>query len=105
MRSGKMKNVQVIDGALNCTYDVFSVTLEDFLRVFPGPGQDIEFVEELFRREGKAAQELFQRLSALRVDKKNIHGIHGTLFCGLEEKRRFYPTKREAEMTTGLEDD
>jgi hypothetical protein len=35
------------------------------------------------------------------VDKKSVAGIHGTLFCGLEIKKRYYPSKREAEMTTG----
>jgi hypothetical protein len=36
------------------------------------------------------------------VPKPTAGGIHGTHFCGLPERRRFYPTKREAEMITGL---
>ena len=40
---------------------------------------------------------------ASRVDKNAIQGIDGTLFYGLEVKKRFYPTKREAEMVTGLQ--
>jgi hypothetical protein len=32
------------------------------------------------------------------VEKKNVRGIHGTLFYQLELKREFYPTKKEEEM-------
>jgi hypothetical protein len=101
-RGENMKVVQVIDGALNCAYDVFEVTAAHFGRIFPGPGQDVEFVEDFFEREGEAAQAIFQALSSSRVDKKSVKGIQGTLFCGLEQKRRFYPTKREGEMVTGI---
>jgi len=85
-----------------CAYDIFSVTHETFARLFPEPDQDIEFVEDFFAREGDAAQAIFQSLFTSRVDKKDARGIHGTLFCGLEEKRQFYPTKREREMVAGL---
>ncbi len=30
-----MKNIQVIDGALNCVYDIFPLTDEDFSVIFP----------------------------------------------------------------------
>ncbi len=42
-----MKNIQVIDGAINCAYDVYVATGEDFLLLFPGSGQDIQFIEFL----------------------------------------------------------
>ena len=45
-----MKNVQVIDGADNCTYDIYQFTDEEFAVVFPGDGQDVEFAEELYDR-------------------------------------------------------
>ena len=95
--------VQIIDGALNCTYDIFAINAADFARIFPESGQDIEFIEEFFEREGEAAQKIFANLSSSRVDKKTVRGIHGTLFCGLGYKKRFYPTKRESEMVVGLE--
>ena len=38
-----MKNIQVIDGANNCSYDIFAVTDDEFKILFPDPGQDIEF--------------------------------------------------------------
>ena len=76
---------------------------DDFALLFPGNGQDVEFAEDFFARAGDAGKAVWDRLWTSRADKKSIHGIHGTLFCGLEVKKRFYPAKRESEMTTGLD--
>ncbi len=38
----------------------------------------------------------------MRVPKPEVVGIHGTLFFGLEVKKRFYLTRREDEMVCGL---
>lgn len=92
------KNIQVIDGARNCTYDIFSVSGEYFHLLFPDDNQDVEFSEDFFERCGEQAQSVWDRIWACRVDKKSAVGIHGTLFCGLQEKKQFYPTKRESEM-------
>ena len=102
-RSDEMKNIQIIDGALNCSYEIFASSDEDFNQFFPMTQQDVEFSDDFFVRLGPAAQEIWDRLWRSRVDKKSVNGIHGTLFCGLDEKKRFYPTKRESEMTTGLD--
>lgn len=100
------KNVQVIDGALNCTYDTFSVSNADFKLIFPSPGQDVEFSEDFFKRLGKkAAQPVWDRIWKHRVDKKTVNGIHGTLFCDLQAKKKYYPTKRDSEMVTGIDSD
>jgi hypothetical protein len=32
------------------------------------------------------------------VDKNSVVGIHGTLFYGMPQKKKYYPTKRESEM-------
>jgi hypothetical protein len=95
------KNIQIIDSALNATYEIFAITDEDFATLFPAEGQDVEFADDFFERAGAAAQRVWDRLWATRVDKKQVHGVHGTLFCGLDVKKRFYPTKRESEMITG----
>ncbi len=34
----KTKNIQVIDGAVNCTYPIYSVTEEEFRVLFPENG-------------------------------------------------------------------
>ena len=97
------KNIQVIDGADNCTYDIFAASAEDFAQIFPD-GQDVEFAEDFWKRVGKAvAAPICDRLWASRLDKKTVKGIHGTLFYQLRRvKKRFYPTRREAEMVTGF---
>jgi hypothetical protein len=42
-----MKNIQVIDGAMNAAYAIFAVTDEEFSALFPGEGQDVEFIEDV----------------------------------------------------------
>jgi hypothetical protein len=44
-----MKNIQVIDSALNCVYDIFAATDEEFALIFP-PGEDVAFIDELLAR-------------------------------------------------------
>jgi hypothetical protein len=92
-----MKNIQVIDGAANCSYSVFAASDEDFDLIFPN-GQDIEFADDLFLRLGnELAEAITGRLWDKPVEKKEVRGIHGTLFYQLEHKKKFYPTKKGAE--------
>ncbi|HTO07360.1 MAG TPA: hypothetical protein VMR86_09930 [Myxococcota bacterium] len=99
-----MKNVQVIDDARNCSYDIFSATDEDFYALFPAQGQDIEFIDDFIERVGDPrAKDICDRLWSVRADKKGVTGIQGTLFYGLEYKKKYYPTKREREMVVSLE--
>jgi len=99
-----VKNIQVIDGARNCTYAIFAANDEDFALIFPGAGQDVEFVEDFIGRVGKdLADTVCERLWQVRVDKKAVQGIDGTLFYGLEYKKSYYPSKRESEMIVSLE--
>ena len=53
-KDGSMKNVQVIDGASNCTYPVYAFTPEEFATLFPAPGQDVEFIEDIQNRRAPA---------------------------------------------------
>ncbi|MEM6414375.1 MAG: hypothetical protein AAF720_06930 [Pseudomonadota bacterium] len=99
-----MKNIQVIDGADNCAYDVYKVSDEDFKVIFPGEGQDIEFADDLFNRlTEEETNDLTSRLWLNLLDKPDVDGIHGTLFYELEFKKKFYPTKRDSEMTVDFE--
>jgi hypothetical protein len=40
-----MKKLQVIEGALNCTFSIFTVADEDFSRLFQEPGQEISLLK------------------------------------------------------------
>lgn len=92
-----MKNIQVIDGAENCAYDVFAASDEAFAMIF-APGTDIAFIEDVVQRDD--ANQVMEALESIwpnRVAKTQVHGIHGTLFYGLLEKRQYYPTLRDEE--------
>ena len=87
-----MKNVQIIDGADNCTFSVFQATDEEFAWLFPEPGQDIQFAEDVVVPAGRTLAELWGR----PIRKADVVGIHGTLFYEFEKKRRHFPaSKRE----------
>lgn len=93
-----MKNIQVIDGAVNCVYDIFAATDEEFALIFP-VGQDIAFIDEVYERVSDDAtlNRALEALWARRVVKAQAMGIHGQLFYELQEKKVFYPTRRDEE--------
>ena len=90
-----MKNIQIIDGAQNCVYDIFSATDEEFALIFP-EGTDIAFIDEVYAREdAKLLDATFSNIWNRRTKKKDALGIHGTIFYELEEKKVYYPTRRD----------
>ena len=97
-----MKNIQVIDGAMNCSYDIFSVAEEEFNILFPEAGQDIEFIEDVIERVGDDERlgRVMRNVWARPVKKPDVIGIHGTLFYELSWKKEFYPTKKSSEIRT-----
>jgi hypothetical protein len=95
-----MKNIQVIDGAINCAYDVYAATEEDFLSIFPASGQDIQFIEDI--KDQESVTQALSRLWQKRLAKSEIRGIHGTLFYELPAKKQFYPNKQDNDITVGL---
>jgi len=60
--AGQFMNVQVIDAAVNCVYDVFAATPEEF-RVIFAPGTDFAFIDEVCERHDAGDLEaVFSRL-------------------------------------------
>jgi hypothetical protein len=98
-----MKNIQIIDGADNATYSIFQATDPEFETIFPGPGQDLEIVEDFVGRVGES--EASRTLSGLwerPIHKRHALGIHGTLYYYYCEKRGHLPaSKREIDRTSG----
>lgn len=93
----RMKNIQIIDGALNAVYDIFTATDEEFALIFPN-GQDIAFIGEVLARgTRKELDEAFERIWRRRIPKCDVMGIHGTLFYELDHKKQYYPTRRDEE--------
>jgi hypothetical protein len=92
-----MKNIQVIDGADNCVYDVFQVTEAEFDLIFAA-GTDIAFIDDVYERSGRAAVDAAcAAIWRRRIPKKDAQGIHGLLFYELAEKKVYYPTRRDEE--------
>lgn len=91
-----MKNIQVIDGASNCTFSLFQATDEEFELLFPELRQDIQYAEDLtdlLRQDeiNAALQRIWQR----PVRKQDVQGIHGTLFYQLQRYKKLYREKRD----------
>jgi hypothetical protein len=92
-----MKNIQVIDGANNCVYDIFAATDAEFSMIFP-QGHDIAFIDEVYARgDQEALSHAFKSIWDRRIKKCEAIGIHGTLFYELENKKAYYPTRRDEE--------
>lgn len=92
-----MKNIQIVDGAQNCVYDIFSATDEEFALVFP-EGTDIAFIDEVYAKgDTQLLDAAFNRIWQRRVRKSEAQGIHGTIFYELDEKKVYYPTRRDEE--------
>ena len=92
-----MKNIQVIDAAVKCGYDIFAATDEEFALVFP-EGQDVAFISEVCARADSAdLDRAFDRIWTRRLPKLEVIGIHGTLFYEMDHKSAYYPTRRDEE--------
>lgn len=90
-----MKNIQIIDGARNCVYDIFAATDDEFALIFP-PGTDVAFIDEVYDQGSEQLLDAaFNKIWKRRLKKVDVHGIHGTIFYDLEEKKAYYPTRRD----------
>lgn len=91
-----VKNIQVIDGAANCTFSIFHATDAEFALIFAGPGQDIEFAEDLSRE----ALDILELVWRRPIRKQDAQGIHGTLFYQFGDRRAYFPaSKRERDWS------
>lgn len=90
-----MKNIQVIDGADNCVYDIFAATDDEFALVFP-EGTNVAFISEVYDRHPETTlDDAFTNIWSRPVRKCNAMGIHGMLFYELDHKKQYYPTRRD----------
>ncbi len=98
-----MKNVQVIDGALNSTFDIFEVPDDLFQLMFPG-NTDIAFADEVdkvFQRKG--GNENWNTVYSRKVDKKQVIGIHGTLHLTEDNSiKKSFQTRKESEVSDSV---
>ncbi|RYD32430.1 MAG: hypothetical protein EOP86_15705 [Verrucomicrobiaceae bacterium] len=94
-----MKNIQIIDGAMNCSYSIYQAQEEDFILIFPAPRQNVEFIDDFIGRVGyDKADQILTPLWSRRLEKEQAQGIHGTLFYEQSFKKQFYPNKSEGDL-------
>ena len=94
-----MKNIQIIDDAVNGSFSIYSIPNRVFQQLFPQPGQDVEFIEDVVRRVGeKKAGELMKYTWNSRQEKYSLNGLHGTLFIRMANRKVFYPNKMESHL-------
>ena len=99
MSGQSMKNIQVVDGAVNCAYDIFAASDVEFRMIF-ARGEDVAFIDEVFRKHRAKKKQLEAALARIwgrRIPKREVRGIHGMLFFQLPEKKAFYPTRCDEE--------
>ncbi|HEY5957837.1 MAG TPA: hypothetical protein VIV60_14845 [Polyangiaceae bacterium] len=90
-----MKYIQVIDGAVNCAYDIFAASDEDHALLFPNR-TDIAFADDFAAcSDDSPITSALTRLWDNRVPKTQAMGIHATIFYDLPDKRQYYPTLRD----------
>ena len=95
-----MKNIQIIDGADNATFSLFQATDDEFAAIFPGPGQDMELIEDFVARVGdEVAGKIMGPIWERPILKRDALRLHGTLFYEWARKRQHLPaTKREVDL-------
>ena len=72
-----MRNIEIVDGALNSRFEIFAVEDRIFDRLFCG-GKDEIYLEDLsedLQNEVKFWDEVYAR----EVDRSSVQGIHGIL--------------------------
>jgi hypothetical protein len=75
VRSLLVKNIEIIDGALNSRFEIYTIDDETFSLLFP-KGQDEIYLEDL----SEALQNdvaFWERMYAHEVDRHSVTGIHG----------------------------
>ena len=95
-----MKNILIVDGAENCVYDIFRASDQCFDLIF-GEETDIAFIEDLENRDNWAEISSFlNQIWSERIPKKIVKGIHGTIFYGLLNKKKYYPKLKMKKLKT-----
>jgi hypothetical protein len=98
-----MKNVQVIDGAANCTFSIFQFDEQQFELLFSLPGQNIAFIDEVCDRLTESEAVIaFAGVWDRPIQKSEVVGLHGTLFYDFEERKSWFPaSRRECDWDEG----
>jgi hypothetical protein len=90
-----MKNIQIIDGARNSTFEIYEVPDSLYAKIFR-EGTDVAFLNDV---EQVLEERDWMRVYKKKIDKKQVCGIHGTLhLTGSNCSKDYFPTRKEAEV-------
>jgi hypothetical protein len=94
-----MKNIQIIDGAKNSTFDIYQISDDLFDLIFSND-TDIAFLAEVEQRlDNRNDSKFWDAVYGHKVDKKKVTGIHGTLhLTGSYYSQEFFPTRKESQV-------
>jgi hypothetical protein len=97
-----MKNILMIDGAMNATFSVFQATDDEFATLFPN-GQEMDVIEDVIARTGADVSErIFNRIWQRPILKSEAVGIHATLIYDDPSRRDYLPlSRREIDWDDG----
>ena len=100
----ELRNIQIVDGADNATFSLFQATDDEFNQIFPTIGQDMEISEDFVQRVGEAhANLIFNAIWERPILKRDVNGIHGTLYFNYQSRRRYIrASKREVDLDERL---
>ncbi|GGB72058.1 hypothetical protein [Fictibacillus barbaricus] len=83
------RNIQVIDGAINSTFDVFEIS-------FPN-GRNVSFIDDFPHLENDA--EFWFNLYSNKLEKSKVNGIHGTIHStGSYVEKTEFPNRKESDV-------
>lgn len=72
-----MKNIQIIDGALNGRFELYTLTDQIFNQLF-ALGQDEIYLEDL-DEDLQNDETFWNQVYAQEIDRRTVQGIHGIL--------------------------
>lgn len=94
-----MKNIMVIDGAINCTFSIFQATENEFSLIFPGDSQEVQFNSNFWEMKNiEEIEEALNNIWGRPIRRRDANGIHGILFYELDKYRQAYRVLREDGM-------
>ena len=96
-----MKNIQVIDGAVNSIFEIYEVDDLIFNEIFANE-RDVVFISDLLEYSDFSNEEViafWRKVYSCRKDKKIVNGIHGTLHLeGSNCKKDYYFDGKESSV-------
>jgi hypothetical protein len=91
-----LKNIQIVDGAINSTFDIFEIDDEKFDILFPN-NTDISFLDDYPHLSND--KHFWSSVYSRRVNKKKVNGIHGTLhLTGSDIDKNEFPNRKETDV-------